>query len=276
MPYGMRHDISGNRKKLDALGELVLRRRGYLCLGQLGKGAFSRVCLVERGDGGRVCACKISENARILEKEARVMALLEHSLFPEYIDSFREAGLGFLFSEYVAGCSMEEMLGRRGHFTPAQTVRAGIALAEGLRHLHERRERFLFRDVKPSNIMIRQDGKIKLIDLGCACSLEAGVCSRAGTPGFAAPEQLSGEERLTAACDVYGLGRTLEAMLGDAGGRKGKKGSSKTDREEQRRYVRLARILKACTQDAASKRIQDMGGLLCRLKPLEEENKVLK
>ncbi len=268
VPYGMGSGIGENGRKLDALGQLVLRRKGYQCLGRLGRGAFSRVYCVKKEQGGGVCACKISENSNILEKEAHVMAKLGHSLFPGYIDWWKEAGLGFLLSEYVAGSSMEEMLDRRGYFTAGQTARAGMVLAEGLGYLHGMRERFLFRDVKPANIMIRQDGMVKLIDLGCVCSLEAGVSSRAGTPGYAAPEQLAGKGALTTACDVYGLGRTLEKMLGEGRKTQGKGDFYGEGRQERKRHGKLKRILEDCTREEAWQRIQDMEGVIFELKRL--------
>lgn len=176
---------------------------------------------------------------------------------------------------------MEEMLARRGHFTMGQTIRTGLALAEGLQYLHERPERFLFRDVKPSNIMIRQDGSVKLIDFGCVCSRNDRISSRAGTPDYAAPEQLEGYGELTPSCDVYGLGKTLEAMLGEGVqfrqncllggktalrpqnfrrrkhlmGRQGRIAESMAGRKKRKQIVRF---LDACTRREAAERIPDM------------------
>lgn len=264
------------KKKADSLGRLILGKKGYRPGRLLGNGAFSRVYYVE-GKDGRGCACKVSENVRLLEQEAQVMAVLGHPLFPEYFGFWREAGLGFLLGEYIPGCTLEEMLARRGHFTTEQTIRAGLALAEGLQYLHERPERFLFRDVKPANIMIRQDGRVKLIDFGCVCSMKGRISSRAGTPDFAAPEQLEEGGELTPACDVYGLGRTLEAMLGagedfrfreKTGLRPqyfpGKKHvlvprhGSAGSMAGRKKGKQIVRFLDACTRREAAERISDM------------------
>lgn len=274
-----------NCGKIEALGGLVLGRRGYRRLGLLGQGAFSRVYCVEDEESWGVLACKVSENVRILEKEAQVMAVLGHKLFPAYFDFWQEAGLGFLLSEYVAGRSLEEMLARRGRFGARQTACVGIALAEGLGYLHRREEAFLFRDVKPANIMVCQDGRVKLIDFGCVCSLRGMVSSRAGSPGFAAPEQLSGEGELSPACDVYGLGRTLWDMLGGSEGERRdvrkREGMGawgrypgqnsrflQRDRQEARDRRRLKRILEACTREDSSRRIPDMAGVEAELRKL--------
>lgn len=257
------------KRKEDSLGRLVLGRHGYRCGRLLGKGAFSGVYYVEGQTGGNACVCKISGNISVLEREAQVMALLEHPLFPKYFGFWQEAGLGFLLGEYIPGYTLEEMLMRRGHFTAEQTIRVGMALAEGLRYLHERPERFLFRDVKPANIMIRQDGSVMLIDFGCVCSMEGRISSRAGTPDFAAPEQLEKNGRLLPACDVYGVGRTLKAMLGPEREPIAKKPFIEGRKSiATRHYVRelagrrkrkrLDRILDACTRTEAARRIPAM------------------
>ena len=130
----MRKGREEQKRKADSLGRLILGKKGYHCGRLLGKGAFSRVYYVE-GKDDLVCACKVSENVKLLEREARVMAVLEHPLFPKYFGFWREAGLGFLLGEYVPGCTMEEMLARRGHFTMGQTIRTGLALEIGRAHV---------------------------------------------------------------------------------------------------------------------------------------------
>lgn len=179
----------------------------------LGKGAFSRVYLAREEKTGTLFACKVSGERGILEREGALMERLRHPLFPDFCGQWQRDGKGYLLMEYVCGGSLEELLVRRGSFSERQIRRVGIALAEGLLTLHQQPEPMAFRDVKPQNIIIRQDGGVKLLDLGAACSMrEPG--SLAGTPGYAAPEQLKRGEPLTPACDVYGLGKTLLAMAG--------------------------------------------------------------
>ena len=88
----MRKGREEQKRKADSLGRLILGKKGYHCGRLLGKGAFSRVYYVE-GKDDLVCACKVSENVKLLEREARVMAVLEHPLFPKYFGFWREAGL---------------------------------------------------------------------------------------------------------------------------------------------------------------------------------------
>lgn len=256
----MAADQAGQRRKEASLGGWILGRRGYQCRELLGSGAFSGVYRVEDPRGGGRYACKISEDGKMLEREARAMEALDHPLFPAYFDFWQEAGLGFLLREYVEGSSLEELLARREIFPAKETVRVGLALAEGLSYLHGRPERFLFRDVKPANVMLCGDGGVKLIDLGCVCPEAEWGASRAGTPGFAAPEQLERAGALTPSCDVYGLGQTMKAMLGtdDLGGWKGR-----------RLRRRLGKVLEACTREAAGERVLDMAHVISALRELQ-------
>lgn len=278
------YDRLERRGRENYLDRAVLSGRGYLRRGLLGTGAFSDVYCVERAVDGRKYACKVSAKAEMLEREAKVLEGLRHPLYPDFGAFWRQEGLGILIREYVEGSSLEEMLERR-HFSAAQTIRWGLELAAGLGYLHGLPQRFLFRDVKPANVIVRQDGRVKLIDLGCVCSLAGEVSSRAGSPGFAAPEQLREGGALSASCDVYGLGKTLEAMMGEACGsrehavglrprgksikRLGKPEKSWRMLEELRARRRLSHIIQACTMEEAEQRVADMGNVLRQLEQIE-------
>lgn len=225
-------------------------RQGYHMVRLLGEGAFSRVFLVRKQATGEMFACKVSERLDFARRERDLLTRADHPLFPEFLELWTERGKAFLFMEYICGSSLEEFLKRRGSFTDIQTARVGMELAGGLGFLHQLPEPVLFRDVKPANVIIRQDGRVKLLDLGCACELQQSVKARAGTPGYAAPEQLAGECKLTFASDVYGLGMTLAAMSGENRGRK------------------LGRIVAACTEQQPQLRLSDMKEVMAALAPL--------
>lgn len=293
------YDRLNQRGKEKYLDKAVFAGRGLIRRGLLGTGTFSDVYCVEDAADGRRYACKVSARTEMLEREARVLERLEHPLYPEFAAFWREAGLGLLLREYVEGHSLEEMLKRR-RFSAGQTVRTGLLLAEGLLYLHRLPEEFAFRDVKPANVIVTQDGGIRLIDLGCVCSMAAEVTSRAGSPGFAAPEQLRAGGCLTPACDVYGLGKTLEAMLGErhrvcshqqhaaashgmacwrrkvSAYRRGRTGLQKAGKRwlplcEGWMEQQLRRVLKTCTEEDVEKRIADMSILIKALNRLSED-----
>lgn len=228
-------------------------RHGYQVVRFLGQGAFSQVFLVRKQDTGELFACKVSDWQDFARRESELLSRADHPLFPCFFGLWTERGKAFLLMEYICGSSLEEFLQRRKYFTDTQTARVGMELAEGLGFLHQLPESVLFRDVKPANVMIRQDGKIKLLDLGCACELQQSARTRAGTPGFAAPEQLAGECSLSFASDVYGLGMTLAAMSGENRGRA------------------LGRVIAACTEQQPGLRLSDMKEVMSALAPLCED-----
>lgn len=240
------------------LDKVIFAKKGYLRRWLLGQGSFSDVYCVEDRADGRLYVCKVSWKAEMLESEARFMEGLRHPLFPECADFWRDGRLGFLLREYVPGVSLEEMLGRR-RFSARQTICVGRMLAEGLQFLHRLPEPLLFRDIKPANVIIRQDGRAALVDLGCVCEMRGKADTRAGSPGFAAPEQLGEDSRLTAACDVYGLGQTLKAMLGPE---KRKRKKKRQSRKEKKLEQELRHMLEACTKEEAACRIKDMESVL--------------
>ncbi|MCH5341064.1 MAG: serine/threonine protein kinase [Acetatifactor sp.] len=227
-----------------------LARHGYHTVRLLGQGAFSQVLLVKKKETDMLFACKVSDRQDLAHWEGSLLAAMDHPLFPRFRDLWDEGESTFLLMEYVSGSSLEELLRRRGALSRAQTARIGMELAEGLRFLHQLPDPILYRDVKPANIMIRQDGRVKLLDMGCACNLRQPDGARAGTPGYAAPEQLEEGGILSFASDVYGLGRTLEVIAGKncAG--------------------KLGRVINACTAEKPQQRIPDMQGVMTALIPL--------
>lgn len=204
----------------------------------LGKGAFSGVYLVENGMGERL-ACKVCDNIAMFRQEAEIQRGVRHPLFPKYLDFQQEAGAEYLLMEYVQGINLDGYLRGGGRLTEREAVRIAAQLAEGLRYLHRPPAGILFRDIKPGNIILMTDGSVKLLDFGCACPVgdNPGV---AGTPGYAAPEQLRFGGRLAPNCDVYGLGRTLRAMVGKKCSR------------------RLKKVLEAFTREEPGRRPPDM------------------
>ena len=194
----------------------VLQNRGYELCGLIGKGATAQVYYIKEILTKTEYACKISDHIRWIAPEAELLKSLQHPLFPKWKAYWEVNGKGYLVMEYIAGSSLENHLKRRGVFGQKETVRIGLELADGLRYLHEKDGGFIYRDLKPDNIMIRPDGKAKLLDLGTAAIPEN---CRAGTIGYAAPEQqLMSEEKvksivLTPNSDIYSLGMVMHYML---------------------------------------------------------------
>lgn len=210
----------------------------YRAIRLLGKGAFSEVYLTVDARGNRF-ACKVSEKGDLLMREADFQSKIRHPLFPGFEDAWRTGDKAWLLMEYIQGENLENIIRRDGCFSSEQTAEAGKKLAEGLLYLHERQEPLLFRDIKPSNVMVERNGSVRLLDLGCVCRAGEGS-GAAGTPGFGAPEQFEPGSIQGTAADVYGLGRTLLAMAGKNCERK------------------LRKVIDKCTMTEPEERLPDM------------------
>lgn len=204
--------------------KISLSRHGYRLLRLVGEGGFSQVYKIEAVKTGGCLACKVSACRELLSREAELLERLRHPLLPQFYEAWEEEERVFLVMEYASGNSLEKMLRRRGSLSVSRAVQIGIELAEGLSFLHQLPEPVIYRDLKPHHIQIREDGRVKLLDFGCACPISELGKTRAGTPGFSAPEQLSGiapklqcregVERFGKAGDIYAFGRILQCMLG--------------------------------------------------------------
>jgi len=248
----------------------------YRFLRVIGEGAFSRVYLAEDGKGRRY-ACKVSREVKMLEREAEILRGLYHPLFPAYIDYEEREETGRLVMEYISGRNLGRMIRLRGGFSPRQAMRIAVELADGLRYLHERQPAVLYRDLKPDNIMVCENGHIKVVDFGCACYLDTRGREQAGTPGFAPPEQLTEEGMAGIYSDVYGLGMTMRSVMAEkrTGHRegqifrmeagKGQKHCSRGGRRriEDRKYsLRLKRMIEEAVREDFRQRPQDMISVL--------------
>lgn len=227
---------------MDTIGE----RYRFVCV--IGEGAFSRVYLAEDGKGRRF-ACKVSEKVEMLEREAEILSRLYHPLFPAYVGYEEQGGVGRLVMEYIPGRSLEQMARIRGGISARQTMRIAGELADGLRYLHERQPAVLYRDLKPGNILVCQDGHIRLVDMGCVCRQDVQGEVRVGTPGFAPPEQMSAGGTAGLYSDIYSLGRVVQSVMRDerAGGG-----------EERMCRRRLESMIEECTREDPRQRPQDM------------------
>ena len=147
-------------------------------------------------------------------REARSVAQLSHPNLVTLYDVVQFEGEPYVVMELVPSSSLAELVRTRGPLTPAQGAAVADAIAAALEAAH--RAGITHRDVKPGNVLIADDGRIKLTDFGIARNMaEATMTSRGitlGTPAFIAPEVASGGD-VTTAADLWSLGATLFAAL---------------------------------------------------------------
>ena len=153
---------------------------------------------------------------KLFEQEARLLRGLDHSSIPAIGDYFEENGRAYLVMEFIWGESLEKRLEKaNAPLLEADVLNWAIQLCDALGYLHGRQPPIIFRDLKPSNLMVTNTGLVKLIDFGIARTFKVGKkrdTVAMGSENYAAPEQW-GKGQTDARSDVYALGATLYHLL---------------------------------------------------------------
>lgn len=207
----------------------------YRILHTLGQGGEGIVYLAKDADLGRRVALKCLRKdahpgeGEAIRREAAFLQDLQHPMLPVVYELFHgnaceneapfwEDGW-YLAMEYIAGMSLHNYIETRGGVREEQACLWGEALLDVLIYLHTRKTPVIYGDLKPDNIIVCQDGSLKLIDFGAAFLRnygEKGDGRLALTAGFCAPEQqgLAGRQPYAdERSDIYAFGRTLYYMV---------------------------------------------------------------
>ncbi len=148
------------------------------------------------------------------ERESALLATIAHAAVPKIYDYFSQSGLVYLVIEYIDGSDLERGLMARGRpYQEQDVIRWGLEICSVLKMLHNfEPDPIIFRDLKPSNIMLRSSGQIALIDFGIARMFQGRQRgTMIGTEGYAPPEQYRGIA--DARGDIYALGATLHHLI---------------------------------------------------------------
>ena len=209
--------LMGFRVDVKKVGDLV---EGYRILAELGQGAASYIYLVQDVKTKQIWALKhvaknTSKDQRFLdqaEAEYRVASRLDHPNIRKIPKMFKKKRQIltvrdlYLVMELVDGISLEQH--PPGTFKQAVDVFHQVAL--GLAHMHGRG--FVHADMKPHNVIVSEDGRAKVIDLGQSCAIGKVKPRIQGTPDYIAPEQVH-RRAITPKTDVYNLGATMYWVL---------------------------------------------------------------
>ena len=193
----------------------------YQVRGLLGKGGCGKVYLVFCHEDSSYYALKVSDkddfSRRVLRQEAEILSLTAYDAFPEIKETWEDNDSIYLVMTYIQGKTLQRMMAehfhqRRGGFEPDEILPWVLQLAGALAYLHSCG--IIYRDLKPANIIISEEGKVSLIDFGAACRLEnPDLMQGMGTPGFAPPEQYSLVWGTGPWTDIYSFGVLLYVLL---------------------------------------------------------------
>jgi len=197
---------------------------GYKILGKIGAGAMAFVYKAKQLSLNRTVAIKVlprrfTENPEYVQrfyKEGQAAGKLNHPNIVQAIDVGEAGGYHYFVMEYVEGKTIADDIAESA-FGEKEAVEVIIQVTHALEHAHS--HGLVHRDVKPKNIMINQQGVVKLADMGLArettdieaAQSEAGKAY--GTPYYIAPEQIRGKIDIDGRADIYGLGATFYHMV---------------------------------------------------------------
>lgn len=192
----------------------------------IGTGGMGTVYCARDRDSGDFVAIKVmreslSENPtlhRRLAREFKAAHELDHPNIVRALALENDGTTSYVVFELVKGCSLGDHIEAQGRIPEPEAVRIITQVAQALHYAHQRQ--VVHRDVKPDNILMLSDGRVKLTDFGLAkdfSQIDDECLTRAasglGTPHFMAPEQFADARGAGPLCDVYSLGATLYNML---------------------------------------------------------------
>jgi len=215
-------------------GQLLAGRTAFLwgkyrLVDLLGRGGMGSVFLawhtiMNRAVALKIIAKELGSDPAALERfftEARAVAALDHPNIVHAYDVANEGDRYYLVMEYVEGRDLQRIVEQNGPLDFALAADYIRQAAEGLAHAHDRN--VIHCDIKPANLLVNQQGVVKILDMGMARAV--GVEARAadgsaqedqailGTVDYMAPEQAEGVEKLDRRSDIYSLGCTFYFLL---------------------------------------------------------------
>lgn len=196
----------------------------YKILSLIGKGGMGKVYLAEdlrlKGKLWAIKEIVVKKgNYQQFIDEAKMLIALDHPYLPNIIDYYPpdEYGYSYLVMDYINGLTMMEKFEQaKGNIPYKQVVRYSLQLCDLFDYLHNQQPTpIIYRDLKPSNIMIDEQDNLRLIDFGIARTFKKGKLLdtvQLGTVGFAAPEQFE-DKQTDHRSDIYSLGALMYFLL---------------------------------------------------------------
>lgn len=199
----------------------------YKILNKIGQGGMSTVYLAMNEKANKQWAIKEvrkqgEENFGIVKQalivETELLKTLKNKYLPAIADIIEDEDTLIIVMDYIEGRTLSDILEEQKTIAQDKAVHYAVQLCEVLSYLHSQDPPIIYRDLKPSNIMIKPDDTITLIDFGTARRYNSSNIADTtclGTRGYAAPEQYEGADsrQTDARTDIYNLGATLYHIL---------------------------------------------------------------
>ena len=194
----------------------------YEIVKSIGEGGMANVYLANDKILDRKVAIKVLRGdlandekfIRRFQREAQSVANLSHPNIVEVYDVEEEEGQHYIVMEYIEGKTLKQLLQKRGSLTLSEVIDIMLQLTDGLAHAHD--AYIIHRDIKPQNIMIQDDGLVKITDFGIAMALNATQLTQTnsvmGSVHYLPPEQANGKSS-TIKSDIYSLGILMYELI---------------------------------------------------------------
>lgn len=197
----------------------------YRVLSQCGQGGMSVVYMAMNERANKTWAIKEvrkdgTQNFELVRQgliaETEMLKQLSHPHLPSIVDVIDGEDSFLIVMDFIEGQTLKEVLDEYGPQPQESVIEWAKQLCDVLGYLHGRNPAIIYRDMKPSNVMLKPDGNIVLFDFGTAREYRAGRVEDTvalGTRGYAAPEQYGGQGQTDARTDIYCLGATMYHLL---------------------------------------------------------------
>ena len=212
-----------------SLPEQTLLAARYQLLSRIGQGGMgavykaadtrfnNRPLAIKEMSSTGLPPARLLEAEAAFEREAHLLADLLHPNLPRIYEHFTENDRSYLVMDFIEGQTVEEHLEQvgGGPLPIEQVIKWAEQLCDVLNYLHTHQPPIIFRDLKPANVMMSENGHIYLIDFGIARIFKPGKqhdTVALGSPGYAAPEQY-GKAQSSPRSDIYSLGALLHHLL---------------------------------------------------------------
>ncbi|HEY9773382.1 MAG TPA: serine/threonine-protein kinase [Planktothrix sp.] len=195
----------------------------YKVLMELGAGGMSAVYLAETRDGKKVVLKEAVtppgtderqrlKSRELFEREATLLMRLNHPQIAKVLDYFVERGRDYLVLEFVKGQTLKQLVKEKGKQKESQVLQWTTQIADIVQYLHSQNPPILHRDLTPDNLILSDNGQVKLVDFGAASEYVGSATGTfIGKQCYIPPEQLRG--KAVPQSDLYALGGTMNFLL---------------------------------------------------------------